>query len=66
MLKEMQADINHRTEDFRHAHPDTDKLTPAQKGELESITRDQKDVYDLVEELKRPAGEPEPEKGEKK
>jgi hypothetical protein len=62
----MQQEINRHTETFRRAHPDADKLTDADKAELQAITRDQKDVAELLDELNRPAGEPEPDKGDKK
>jgi hypothetical protein len=66
MLRDMQQDINRRTEAFRKTHPEADKLNEAAKAELQTITRDQKDVAELLDELNRPAGEPEADKGEKK
>ncbi len=67
MLRDMQADVNKRTQAFRKQHREPAKLTEKDRGELDSIRRDQRDIAELLEELKRPAGEGEPpSKGEKK
>jgi hypothetical protein len=67
MLREMQADINKRTESFRNQHPKPDKLTDSELSELKALQRDQKDVAELLDELqKEPADEPAGNKGDKK
>jgi hypothetical protein len=66
MLRDMQADVNKRTDAFRKQHRDLGKLDAKAKGELEAIRRDQRDVAELLDELKRPANEPQPDKGDKK
>jgi hypothetical protein len=63
MLRDMQADVNRRTEAFRKKHPDLEALDEKQKNELQSLRRDQQDVRELLDEMNRPAGEPAPEKG---
>jgi hypothetical protein len=66
LLRDLQKDINQRTDTFRKEHPDVKKLGERDKAELESIRKDQQDVAELIDELNRPAGEPGTAEGEKK
>jgi hypothetical protein len=66
MLRQMQADVNKRTEAFKKKHPDAAKLTDMDRDELQGLQRDQKDVSELLDELNRPAGEPAAKEGENK
>jgi hypothetical protein len=58
LLKALQLDVNKRSDDFHKAHPDLNKLSDAEKTEYNSIIRDQQDVRELLEEMRRPPGEP--------
>jgi hypothetical protein len=62
LLRDLQKDINERTETFKKQHPDLKKLPEKERGVLESIRKDQQDVAELIDELNRPAGEAEGEK----
>ncbi len=55
LLRAMQAEVNERTKDFAKKHPDTSKLTEAQKKELQTIQREQREVAELVEEYSEQA-----------
>jgi len=66
LLRDLQKDINQRTESFRKEHPDLKKLAEKDRAVLKSIRRDQQDVAELIDELNRPAGEPGEGEGEKK
>jgi uncharacterized integral membrane protein len=66
LLRDLQKDINQRTETFKKEHPDPKKLEEKDRGELRSIRNDQQDVAELLDELTRPAGEPGAVEGEKK
>jgi hypothetical protein len=50
----MQAAVNQRTEDFRKAHPDANKLDDKGKAELQTIHREQQEIAELLEELIEP------------
>jgi hypothetical protein len=65
LLRDMQKDVNQRTEAFKKQHPDTKNLAGKDKAELESIRKDQQDVADLIDELSRPVNEPEEKEGDK-
>jgi hypothetical protein len=54
LLRQMQADVNKRTEDFRKAHPDPAKLNEKEKVELQDIRKSQQEVAELLEELIEP------------
>jgi hypothetical protein len=54
MLRQLQADINKRTEDFRKAHPDPMKLDDKGRAELQTIRKAQQEVAELLEELIEP------------
>jgi hypothetical protein len=66
LLRDLQKDINQRTENFRKEHLDLKKLAEKDRAVLESIRKDQKDVAELIDELNRPAGEPGDAEGDKK
>jgi hypothetical protein len=57
VLKKMQEDVNRRSEAFARDHPDPRKIDEAAKAQLQSIASDQKDVAELLEQL-RSGGEP--------
>jgi hypothetical protein len=61
LLRQMQADVNQHTEEFRKAHPDLAKLDDKSKAELRKIRREQQEVAELLDELL----EPEPGGGDK-
>ena len=54
LLRQMQADVNKRTEDFRKAHPDPAKLDEKGKAELQDIRRSQQEIAELLDELIEP------------
>ncbi len=58
LLKALQLDVNKRSEDFNKGHPDLNKLSDAEKSEYNSLIRDQQDVRELLEEMRKPPGEP--------
>ncbi len=66
LLRDLQKDINQRTEAFKKEHPDPKNLPEKDRAVLESIRKDQQDVAELIDELNRPAGEPGDAQGEKK
>jgi hypothetical protein len=66
MLRDMQSDLNKRTDLFRKQHPNPDKFTDKDKAELEILQRDQKDVAELIDELNRPADEPARKEGDER
>jgi hypothetical protein len=66
LLRDLQKDINQRTDAFRKEHPDVKNLDRHASNELQTIRKDQQDVAELIDELNRPAGEPGAVEGEKK
>lgn len=66
LLRDLQKDINERTEAFKKQHPDTKKLREKERTALESIRKDQQDVAELIDELNRPAEEAGDAQGDKK
>ncbi len=66
LLRDLQKDINHRTETFRKEHPDVKNLPEKNRAELESIRKDQQDVAELIDELNRLADEAGDGEGDKK
>jgi nucleolar protein involved in exit from mitosis len=75
LLKTLQLDVNKRSDEFHKAHSDLKKLSDAEQTEYNSIIRDQQDVRELVEEMRRPPEDkpaadkpagPKPEEGMKK
>ncbi len=57
LLRDLQKDINERTETFQKQHPDRKELSEKDRAVLESIRKDQRDVAELIEEMNRPANE---------
>jgi DNA repair exonuclease SbcCD ATPase subunit len=55
LLRQMQAEVNQRTEAFHKQHPDLAKLAPERQAELQAIEREQREVANLLEELLGPA-----------
>ncbi len=51
LLRNMQLEINKRTQQFLEKNPERENWTPAQKAELDAIQREQREVADLIEEL---------------
>lgn len=66
LLRDLQKDINERTETFKKQHLELKKLPKKDQAVLESIRKDQQDVAELIDELNRPAGEAGGGEGEKK
>jgi hypothetical protein len=66
LLRDLQKDINQRTETLKKDYPDLKKLPEKARSVLESIRKDQQDVAELIDELNRPAGEPGDAEGDKK
>jgi hypothetical protein len=56
LLRDLQKDINERTETFQKQHPDLKNLLEKDRAVLESIRKDQQDVAELIDEMNRPAG----------
>ncbi|MCS6850008.1 MAG: hypothetical protein NZ700_02425 [Gemmataceae bacterium] len=54
LLRTLQEEINHRTEEFARNHPDVTRLTPAAQAELDQLRRDQRDIADLLDRLTAP------------
>jgi hypothetical protein len=67
LLRQLQAEINARTLEFRKAHPDADKLDEKAKTELQGIRKEQQELADLLEELIQPDDPPadKPPQGDK-
>ncbi len=55
LLRQMQAEVNKRTDDFRKEHPDQTKLNEKEKVELQDIRKSQQEVAELLDELIEPA-----------
>jgi hypothetical protein len=66
LLRDLQKDINQRTDTFKKQHPDLKKLEEKDKSELKSIRKDQQDVAELIDELTRPSGEAGAAEGDEK
>ncbi len=54
LLRQMQAEVNQRTEDFRKAHPDQAKLDEKGRADLQDIRHSQQEIKELLEELIEP------------
>lgn len=57
LLKTLQMEVNKATEEFKKMHPDLGQITDADRGALTTIRKQQQDVLDLLEEMRRPAEE---------
>src|SRR5262249_44924126 len=66
LLRAMHPDALEESKEFKRKHPDLTKLNDKEQAELQAIRRQEQDVKELFEELRRPAGEPAPEGGDKK
>ncbi|HTU89828.1 MAG TPA: hypothetical protein VMF69_07015 [Gemmataceae bacterium] len=66
LLRDLQKDVNERTEAFKKQHHDPKSLPKKARAMLESIRKDQQDVAELIDELNRPAGEAGDAEGDKK
>jgi hypothetical protein len=51
-LRGIQAELNSRTREFEAAHPDKTKLTDADREELEELERSQREVAELLDQVK--------------
>jgi hypothetical protein len=51
-LRAIQAELNDRTREFAKAHPDTAKLSDADREELDELEQSQREVADLFEKIK--------------
>jgi hypothetical protein len=52
VLRKLQEDVNHRTEAFARDHADPKTIDDKAKAELKEILSDQKDVAELLEQLR--------------
>jgi hypothetical protein len=66
LLRDLQKDVNERTETFKKQHLDLKNLPEKDRSVLESIRKDQRDVAELIDELNRPAAEAGGAEGDKK
>lgn len=55
LLRDLQKDINQRTQTFKKEHSDLKNLPVKEQAVLETIRKDQQDVAELIDELNRPA-----------
>ena len=55
LLRNLQAEVNQRTEEFGKQHPDPKKYTDKEKTELQGIRREQQEIASLLEELTQSA-----------
>lgn len=61
LLRELQVEVNRRTEEFRARHPDLTRLDDKARAELLEIRKEQQELAELLEDYIGP-GEPEGEK----
>lgn len=54
LLRSLQKEVNDRTEAFRKEHPDADKLGDREKGQMQELRREQKEIADLLDRLTQP------------
>lgn len=62
LLRQMQAELNARTEEFRRKHPDLDKFDDKDRDALQNLRRQQQEIAELLEEMTEPA---KPKEGDK-
>jgi hypothetical protein len=62
VLRSLQQELNERTENFGKQHPNRAKLNEDEKRELDSLSKEQKEVGELLDEITKPSG---PEGGDK-
>jgi hypothetical protein len=58
LLRQLQADINARTVEFRKVHPEGEKLDEKAQTELQTIRKEQQELADLLDELIQPDDPP--------
>lgn len=56
VLRLLQQEINERTESFGKQHPNRAKLTDDERRELDSLSKEQKEVGELLDEITKPSG----------
>jgi hypothetical protein len=54
-LRSLQREINDLTESFGKEHPNREKLTEPEKRELDALSKEQKEIADLLDDLTKPA-----------
>jgi len=55
VLRSLQKEINDLTENFGKQHPNRDKLTDPEKRELDNLSKEQKELADLFDDVTKPA-----------
>jgi hypothetical protein len=55
VLRSLQEEINDLTENFGKQHPNRAKLTDPEKRELDNLSKEQKELADLFDDLTKPA-----------
>jgi hypothetical protein len=56
VLRSLQQEINERTESFGKQHPNRAKLNEDEKRELDLLSKEQKEVGELLDEITKPSG----------
>ena len=51
MLRALQAELNQQTAEFARAHPDANKLTDDERGELKDLEQAQREIAALFEQM---------------
>ncbi len=54
-LRSLQREINDLTESFGKEHRNREKLTDSEKGELDALSKEQREIADLLDDLTKPA-----------
>jgi hypothetical protein len=55
VLRSLQQEINERTETFGKQHPNPAKLSDGEKRELDSLSKEQKELSELLDEVTKPS-----------
>ncbi len=55
VLRSLQDEINQRTVTFGKQHPNQTKLTEDEKRELDSLSKEQKEIGEMLDEMAKPA-----------
>ena len=50
---DLQAEVKQKTEEFRRDHPDLDNVDDKAKAQLDGLRRDQLDIIELFDEMRR-------------
>jgi hypothetical protein len=58
VLKALQTELNQQTAEFARAHPDSDKLTEEERGELKGLEQAQREIATLFEQMAKLFDEP--------